>query len=109
MHILDPNLRDGVHEWRDGRRFVKEGDKLYIEGTDTLAGRWISFLFTSNLSSYFYIHSVSSPLTSAFETLLVSPGALLGNLSSVLLIIRPSECSYTSFCVLLYRDIFSDV
>ncbi|KAG5647086.1 hypothetical protein DXG03_001456 [Asterophora parasitica] len=36
--ILDPNLRDGVHEWRDGKRFVKEGDKLYLEGTNTLAG-----------------------------------------------------------------------
>ncbi|KAJ7169061.1 carbohydrate esterase family 9 protein [Mycena crocata] len=38
MKILDPNLRDGVHEWRDGKRFVKEGDKLYLEGTSTLAG-----------------------------------------------------------------------
>ncbi|KAJ4483511.1 carbohydrate esterase family 9 protein [Lentinula aciculospora] len=38
MKILDPNLRDGVHEWRDGKRFIKEGDKLYLEGTDTLAG-----------------------------------------------------------------------
>ncbi|KAF9071624.1 Metallo-dependent hydrolase [Rhodocollybia butyracea] len=38
MKILDPNLRDGVHEWRDGKRFVKEGDKLYLEGTETLAG-----------------------------------------------------------------------
>jgi N-acetylglucosamine-6-phosphate deacetylase len=37
--ILDPNLRDGVHEWRDEQRFVKEGDKLYLEGTNTLAGR----------------------------------------------------------------------
>ncbi|CAL1711978.1 unnamed protein product [Somion occarium] len=38
MKILDPHLRDGIHEWRDGKRFVKEGDKLYLEGTDTLAG-----------------------------------------------------------------------
>ncbi|KAI0317169.1 Metallo-dependent hydrolase [Amylostereum chailletii] len=38
MKILDPNLKDGVHEWRDGKRFVKEGVKLYLEGTDTLAG-----------------------------------------------------------------------
>ncbi|GLB37729.1 putative amidohydrolase family protein [Lyophyllum shimeji] len=36
--ILDPNLPDGVHEWRDGKRFVKEGLKLYLEGTNTLAG-----------------------------------------------------------------------
>ncbi|TRM69116.1 carbohydrate esterase family 9 protein [Schizophyllum amplum] len=38
MKILDPSLKDGVHEWRDGQKFVKEGDKLYLEGTDTLAG-----------------------------------------------------------------------
>ncbi|KAI0919327.1 hypothetical protein AcV5_002278 [Taiwanofungus camphoratus] len=38
MKILDPHLQDGVHEWRDGKRFVKQGDKLYLEGTDTLAG-----------------------------------------------------------------------
>ena len=43
--ILDPNLRDGVHEWRDGQRFVKDGDRLYLEGTDTLAGRLVIHLF----------------------------------------------------------------
>ena len=42
MKILDPSLKDGVHEWRDGRRFVKAGDKLYLENTDTLAGRCAS-------------------------------------------------------------------
>ncbi|KZV66441.1 carbohydrate esterase family 9 protein [Peniophora sp. CONT] len=42
MKILDPNLKDGVHEWRDGKRFVKEGVKLYLEGTDTLAGSVIT-------------------------------------------------------------------
>jgi len=42
MKILDPHLKDGVHEWRDGKRFVKEGTKLYLEGTDTLAGRCVS-------------------------------------------------------------------
>jgi len=41
MKILDPHLKDGVHEWRDGKRFVKEGAKLYLEGTDTLAGRCV--------------------------------------------------------------------
>ena len=39
MKILDPNLRDGVYEWREGKRYVKEGDRLYLEGTTTLAGR----------------------------------------------------------------------
>ena len=41
MKILDPHLPDGVHEWRDGQRFVKEGVKVYLEGTDTLAGRCV--------------------------------------------------------------------
>jgi hypothetical protein len=41
MKLLDPHLKDGVHEWRDGKRFVKEGTKLYLEGTDTLAGRYV--------------------------------------------------------------------
>ncbi|KNZ74902.1 Putative N-acetylglucosamine-6-phosphate deacetylase [Termitomyces sp. J132] len=36
--ILDPSLQDGVYEWRDGQRFVKAGYKLYLEGTNTLAG-----------------------------------------------------------------------
>ncbi|PPQ83195.1 hypothetical protein CVT25_004253 [Psilocybe cyanescens] len=38
MKILDPNIKDGVYEWRDGQKLVKEGEKLYIEGTTTLAG-----------------------------------------------------------------------
>lgn len=39
MKILDPNLQDGVYEWRDGRRIEKKGESLYLEGTTTLAGR----------------------------------------------------------------------
>ncbi|CAE6470179.1 unnamed protein product [Rhizoctonia solani] len=38
MSMLDPHLPDGVHVWRDGKSLVKQGDKLFIEGTDTLAG-----------------------------------------------------------------------
>ncbi|KAF8622659.1 hypothetical protein AX15_006770 [Amanita polypyramis BW_CC] len=38
MKVLDPNLPDGVYEWREGNRYVKEGDKLFLEGTNTLAG-----------------------------------------------------------------------
>ena len=39
--MLDPHMKDGLHEWRDGRRLIKEGDRLYIEGTNTLAGRCV--------------------------------------------------------------------
>jgi N-acetylglucosamine-6-phosphate deacetylase len=44
MKILDPNLKDGIHEWRDGQRFIKEDDKLYLEGTSILAGRYAALL-----------------------------------------------------------------
>jgi N-acetylglucosamine-6-phosphate deacetylase len=53
MMILDPNLRDGVHEWRDGKRLVKEGYKLYLEGTNTLAGRSVFFFFFPRSLSQF--------------------------------------------------------
>ena len=51
MKILDPHLKDGVHEWRDGKRFVKEGVKLYLEGTDTLAGRCVLRRLVSQFTS----------------------------------------------------------
>lgn len=38
MSVLDPHLPDGPHAWRDGRVFVKDGERLYLQGTDTLAG-----------------------------------------------------------------------
>lgn len=50
---LGTRLKDGIHEWRDGKRFVKEGDKLYLEGTDTLAGRCA--YFPHLLSSFFCV------------------------------------------------------
>ena len=39
VKILDPKLQDGVHEWHGGRKIVKEGDKIYLEGTTVLVGR----------------------------------------------------------------------
>jgi N-acetylglucosamine-6-phosphate deacetylase len=32
------DLLDGTHEWTLGRMVVKKGDKLYLEGSGTLAG-----------------------------------------------------------------------
>jgi N-acetylglucosamine-6-phosphate deacetylase len=40
MSFMDPHMRDGTYDWRDGRKVVKEGVKLYIAGSDTLAGRY---------------------------------------------------------------------
>jgi N-acetylglucosamine-6-phosphate deacetylase len=43
VKILDPNLQDGVHEWHGGRKIIKEGDKIYLEGTTILVGRRVLF------------------------------------------------------------------
>jgi hypothetical protein len=45
VKILDPKLQDGVHEWHGGRKSVKDGDKIYLEGTTILAGRRASIIF----------------------------------------------------------------
>ena len=36
--IMDPTLPDGVHDWRPGVKFHKEGYRVVIHGTYTLAG-----------------------------------------------------------------------
>ena len=62
MKILDPNLQDGIHEWRDGKRFVKSGDKLYLENTDTLAGRYVP------LSSHVFSLRSTTPTLNPLST-----------------------------------------
>lgn len=42
MFMMDPNLPDGAHQWRDGRVIVKKGLKLFLEGTETIAGSTVS-------------------------------------------------------------------
>ena len=50
VKILDPKLQDGVHEWHGGRNIVKEGDRIYLEGTAILAGRRVHYFdFSSPL------------------------------------------------------------
>lgn len=39
LPLLDPALEDGEHPWTQGRWLRKEGTKLFVAGTDTLAGR----------------------------------------------------------------------
>ena len=47
VKIFDPKLQDGVHEWHGERKIVKEGDKIYLEGTTVLVGRRVPFFFIS--------------------------------------------------------------
>ncbi|KAL0072468.1 N-acetyl-glucosamine-6-phosphate deacetylase [Marasmius tenuissimus] len=42
LHILDPHLKDGVHEWHHGKKVFKDGDKLYVHGTTTLCGSCVT-------------------------------------------------------------------
>lgn len=51
--ILDPSLPDGVHHWRGGFSFHKQGLRVVLDGTDTLAGSAIPFYqCVSNLSAW---------------------------------------------------------
>lgn len=36
---LDPSLSDGIYPWSRGRELIKEGDALYVKGSEVLAGR----------------------------------------------------------------------
>ncbi|KAI0039383.1 carbohydrate esterase family 9 protein [Auriscalpium vulgare] len=74
MKILDPHLKDGVHEWRDGKRFVKEGVKLYLEGTDTLAGSVVTLdTCVRNFSSF-----TGCSLGEAIKCATLNPAKCLG-------------------------------
>ncbi|KAK7465438.1 N-acetyl-glucosamine-6-phosphate deacetylase [Stygiomarasmius scandens] len=74
MKILDPNLSDGIHEWRDGKRFVKEGDKLYLEGTNTLAGSVVTLdKCVRNFSRF-----TGCPLGEAIKCATFNPAKCLG-------------------------------
>lgn len=44
------DLPDGMYEWTLGRTVVKKGEKLFLEGTDTIAGGWVFFLLNTSWS-----------------------------------------------------------
>ncbi|KAF9519366.1 carbohydrate esterase family 9 protein [Hydnum rufescens UP504] len=74
MSFLDPHLPNGPHEWRDGRRIVKEGDKIFLEGTDTLAGSIITLDACVRNFSLF----TSTPLSCAIRCATYNPAKCLG-------------------------------
>jgi len=74
MSMLDPHLPDGVHEWRDDKRLVKNGDKLFIEGTDTLAGSVVTLpKCIRNFMAF-----TSSTLSQAIKCATYNPAKCLG-------------------------------
>ncbi|KIJ33086.1 carbohydrate esterase family 9 protein [Sphaerobolus stellatus SS14] len=74
MPMLDPHLTDGLHEWRDGRRVVKEGVKLYIEGTNTLAGSVV----TLDTCVRNFVQFTGCTLGQALKCATYNPAACLG-------------------------------
>ena len=97
MKALDPHLGDGVHEWRDGQKVVKDGDKLYLQGTNTLAGRSVFFprkfppwttVFSEQLRP---LSIASSQWINAFATCRGSRVALWARRSSARRLILPSK------------------
>jgi hypothetical protein len=44
MALMDPDLPDGIHHWRDGRLVEKKGARLALKGTDILAGRYAELI-----------------------------------------------------------------
>ncbi|ORY34266.1 N-acetylglucosamine-6-phosphate deacetylase, putative [Naematelia encephala] len=71
--IMDPNLPDGVHDWRPGVKFRKEGHRVVIDGTNTLAGS------NSPLPTCIQnlMHFTSIPLPEALLTCTLHPAELL--------------------------------
>ncbi|KAK4052323.1 N-acetyl-glucosamine-6-phosphate deacetylase [Microbotryomycetes sp. JL221] len=74
MPLMDPKLPDGAHKWRDGRCIHKEGLKLTIEGTETLAGAAISLdACVRNLAKF-----TSAPLSQAIRAATYNVSEMLG-------------------------------
>ncbi|WVQ82742.1 N-acetylglucosamine-6-phosphate deacetylase [Cryptococcus sp. DSM 104549] len=72
--IMDPSLPDGVLDWRPGIKFRKEGLKVLVDGTNTLAGSAAPLApLVTNLS-----HFASIPLPEALLTATLHPAQLLG-------------------------------
>lgn len=42
--VMFMGMEDGVYEWTNGQRTVKQGMTLKLEGTSTLAGRYVSYV-----------------------------------------------------------------
>ncbi|GJJ10848.1 hypothetical protein Clacol_005076 [Clathrus columnatus] len=74
MPMLDPHLEDGLHDWRDNRRLIKEGVKLYIEGTDTLAGSVV----TLDICVRNFVQFTGCTLGEALKCVTYNPAACLG-------------------------------
>ena len=69
-------MPDGTYDWRDGRRVTKEGARLYIEGTDTLAGRFVSFVL--NLVPWIYHDASVVTLDTCIRNFVRFTGCTLG-------------------------------
>lgn len=72
MHLV--GLPDGVHEWSNGDRIVKNGPKLTLEGTDTIAGSSITLLECVNN----FLKWSGATVPQALKAVTATPAKLLG-------------------------------
>ena len=74
MPWMDPALPDGTYPWREGQNVTKQGFKVTLEGTDTLAGSVVTMSScVAALSTY-----ASIPLHAAAKCASFNPAAMLG-------------------------------
>lgn len=74
MPWMDPSKSDGVYPWREGQNVVKEGNKVTLEGTDTLAGSVVPISdCVTNLAKY-----AAVPIHTAAYCASSNPAKMLG-------------------------------
>ncbi|GAK63560.1 putative n-acetylglucosamine-6-phosphate deacetylase from carbohydrate esterase family CE9 [Moesziomyces antarcticus] len=74
MPWMDPNKPDGVYPWRDGQEVEKQGNKVTLQGTDTLAGSVVPLSdCVTNLARY-----AAVPLHTAAYCASSTPAMMLG-------------------------------
>ena len=74
MPWMDPSKPDGVYPWRENQNVTKTGNKVVLEGTDTLAGSVVPISdCVTNLARY-----ANVPLHTAAMCASGNPAKMLG-------------------------------
>ncbi|PWZ00535.1 Metallo-dependent hydrolase [Testicularia cyperi] len=74
MPWMDPSKPDGVYPWRESSNVVKAGNKVTLQGTDTLAGSVVPISdCVTNLAKY-----ASIPIHTAAACATIHPAQMLG-------------------------------
>lgn len=71
MHLV--GLPDGVYEWGNGESILKRGSRLLLEGTEKIAGRFVSFFPGEGRRTDLSYGIAPSPSSNACPTSSISP------------------------------------